>query len=187
MGYLKYLKEAWKRPKKRLKERLVRWRRQPVIKRIEKPTRPGRARSSGYKAKQGFVLTRVRVIRGGRNRPRFTSGRKPSKMGMRRYYPKKNLQWIAEEKVARKFGNLEVLNSYWVGEDGDHTWFEVVMVDPSHPVIRKDPDLKWLQDDSNRRRVFHGKTSAGRKARGHRSKGHHKTRPSVKSGKNKGK
>ena len=165
MGYQKYVKETWRKDSP-YKSYLYEWRRQPVIFRIERPTRPDRARSLGYRAKQGFVVVRVRVLRGGRTRPRFRHGRKPSKMGMLRYYPRKSLKWIAEEKVARKYPNLEVLNSYWVGEDGKYTWFEVILLDPYHPVIRKDPSVKWVSMKQHRGRVFRGLTSAGKKSRG---------------------
>lgn len=66
MGYLRYLREFWKSPEynKLVKERLISWRREPVILRIERPTRLDRAHSLGYKAKQGFVLTRIRIGKG---------------------------------------------------------------------------------------------------------------------------
>ena len=40
-----------------------------VIHRASRPTRPDKARRLGYKAKQGYVIYRVRVRRGGRKRP----------------------------------------------------------------------------------------------------------------------
>jgi large subunit ribosomal protein L15e len=36
---------------------------------------------------------------------------------------------------------LEVLNSYWVGEDGQHEWFEAILVDPNHPSIKNDDNI----------------------------------------------
>jgi large subunit ribosomal protein L15e len=175
MGYQKYLKASGD------KDRLMSWRREPVIKRLKNPTRPDRARSVGYKAKQGFLVVRVRVKRGGRNRPKFSRGRKPSKMGLTKYFPKKSLQWTAEEKAGRKFTNMEVLNSYWVGEDGMHTWFEVVLVDPAHPSLMK--HARWTAMKPNRGRVFRGLTSAGKKGRGLGKRSHAKSRPSVRANK----
>jgi len=87
-------------------------------------------------------------------------------MGVHKITPKKSLQRIAEERAARKFPNMEVLNSYWVGEDGRYKWFEVILVDPHHPVIRADKNLNWICHPSHRGRAFRGKTSAGRKGRG---------------------
>ncbi|NON62999.1 50S ribosomal protein L15e, partial [Acidianus sp. DSM 29099] len=91
---------------------------------------------------------------------------RPKRMGIYGYSPSKGYRWIAEERASSKYTNLEVLGSYYVGEDGIYKYYEVILVDPSHPVIKSDPDLRWLQDSSNRGRVFKGLTSAGKKARG---------------------
>jgi large subunit ribosomal protein L15e len=101
-------------------------------------------------------------------------------MGVKKFKPAKSIKLIAEERTARDFPNLEVLNSYWVGEDGRHKWFEVIMVDPSHPVIKSDPHINWICQPQNHRRVFRGLTSAGKKVRSlrHRGKGAEKFRPS---------
>ena len=55
-----------------------------------------------------------------------------------------NYQWICEQRAARKFPNLEVLNSYYLAKDGKHIWYEIILVDPQHPVIKA--DKKALQD-----------------------------------------
>lgn len=181
----KYVAKAWKKPeasfvKDLMWQRVIDWRRQPTIIRVEKPTRLDRARKLGYKAKQGFVIARVRVRRGGLKRTRPKAGRRQKRMGVKKYKPAKSLRLIAEERAARKFPNLEVLNSYWVWEDGRNKWFEVVMVDPSHPVIRSDKDVGWICEDVHRGRVFRGLTSAGKEVRGLRRKGRgaEKMRPS---------
>ena len=146
------------------KERLIAWRREEVVTRIERPTRLERARQVGYRAKQGFVLVRTRIRKGGRRRPTLHKGRKPSKTGLVRYTTKQSLQAIAEKRVARHFSNLEVLNSYYVGEDGKNKFFEVILVDPSHPVIRSDTKINWIM--TQKRRVFRGLTAAGKRSRG---------------------
>jgi large subunit ribosomal protein L15e len=79
---------------------------------------------------------------------------------------KKSDRWIAEEKAGRKFINMEVLNSYQVGEDGQHKWFEVILVDPHNPHIKNDPKISWIANPANKKRAIHGLTSAGKKARG---------------------
>jgi large subunit ribosomal protein L15e len=142
-----------------------------------------RARKLGYKAKQGFVVARVRIRRGGRRKQRPKAGRRPKRMGVKKFKPSKSLKLIAEERVARKFPNLEVLNSYWVGEDGVSKWFEVIMVDPSHPAIKSDADINWIGQKQHRRRVFRSLTSAGKKVRGlrRRGRGAEKFRPSMKA------
>ena len=89
-----------------------------------------------------------------------------------------NYQWIAETRVARKYVNCEVLNSYYVTKDGQNYWYEVILVDRSHPAVKKDKTTSWISDKKGR--VFRGQTSAGRKARGLRNKGKgaEKMRPS---------
>jgi large subunit ribosomal protein L15e len=184
----KYIAEAWSKPEKSfvdelMRQRLIEWRKQPVICRIEKPTRLDRARKLGYKAKQGFVVVRVRVRRGGLRKQRPKAGRRPKRMGVKKFKPAKSLRLIAEERAARKFPNLEVLNSYWVGEDGRSKWFEVLMVDPSHPAIKADKDINWICQNQHRGRVSRGLTSAGKKVRSLRRKGKgaEKFRPSKKA------
>ncbi|HDJ96665.1 MAG TPA: 50S ribosomal protein L15e [Candidatus Aenigmarchaeota archaeon] len=164
-SFYNFLRQLWKKGEY-LKERLIKWRKQPVVVRIEKPTRLDRARSLGYKAKQGFVVVRVRVKKGGRTRQLYgRRGRKPSKAGIKKFTPRKSLRWIAEEKAAKKFPNLEVLNSYYVAEDGKYKWFEVIMVDKNHPVIKSDPKINWIAKPQHTRRVFRGLTSAGKRVR----------------------
>lgn len=165
-----YMALLWRRPtveyEALLRQRLVEWRRQPSIVRVEKPTRLDRARDLGYKAKPGFVVVRVRVRKGGLRKPRPNKGRRPKRMGIYGHAPRKSLRLIAEERAARKYRNLEVLNSYYVGEDGLYKYYEVILVDPHHPAILSDPDINWIASPSQRGRVFRGKTSAGRKMRG---------------------
>ncbi|MCC6003141.1 MAG: 50S ribosomal protein L15e [Thermofilum sp.] len=149
MGYLKYLAELWKKQiggerAELMRQRMLLWRRQPVVVRIHRPTRINRARALGYKAKQGYVVARVRIRKGGLNRPRPSSGRRPKRMGVYGYSPHKSAQLIAEEKAARKFPNLVVLGSYYVGEDGVYKWYEVVMADPCHPAVKKDLERRWV-------------------------------------------
>jgi len=184
MAY-KYIAEAWKKPersfvKELMLQRAIEWRKQPAIVRIENPTRLDRARNLGYKAKQGFVLARVRVRRGGRRKTRPKAGRRPKRMGVTKYKPAKNVRLIAEERAAKNFPNLEVLNSYWVWEDGRFKWFEVIMVDPNHPAIKSDKNVNWICEDVYHGRAFRGLTSAGKEVRGlrHRGRGAEKVRPS---------
>ena len=188
-----HVREAWKRPdrsgvKDLLWERLQVWRREASVVRIERPTRIDRARSLGYKAKQGVIVARVKVRRGGRRKPRYIRGRRTARMGMRRATPAKSLQRIAEERASRKFPNMEALNSYWVGEDGHYKWFEVILVAPHHPSVRSDKNLAWLADSAPRGRAERGKTSAGMQGRGMRTRGRgtEKTRPSIRSHANRG-
>ena len=145
----RHLREAWKRPKDSyvndvMRQRIIVWRKQPSTLRIDKPTRLDRARSVGYKAKKGFVVVRTRVRRGGRRKIRPVLGRRQKRMGVTKYTPAKSKRLIAEERAARKYPNLEVLNSYWVWQDGQYKWFEIILVDPSHPAIKSDKDVGWV-------------------------------------------
>lgn len=157
MGAYKYIRKIWEKPKKNLGklwlQRLIQWRKEGTVTRIEHPTRIDRARALGFKAKQGFCMARVRVSRGGYERPRHKAARKPKKSGFVNYNLSKSKQVIAEEKAAKKFPNLEVLNSYWVGEDGPNMWYEVILVDPGHAAIKSDKDISWITRGANRGRA----------------------------------
>jgi large subunit ribosomal protein L15e len=135
--------ESWKKPgsstvDQYLRQAAISWRRDSVIKRVEHPTRPDRARSLGYRRKQGFIVARVRVRKGGARKRRPSSGRRPRALGVTKFTRAKSLKQIAEERAAKKFPNLSVLNSYYVWEDGTSKWFEVVLVDANHPAIKRD-------------------------------------------------
>ena len=178
MAY-KYVTEAWNKPedsfvKDLMKQRVIKWRREPTVLRVDRPLRLDRARKLGYKAKLGYVVARVRVRRSGWRRERPKAGRRQKRMGVTKLKIAKSLKLIAEERAARKFPNLEVLNSYWVWEDGLHKWFEVIMVDPDHPVIKADKRINWITRKTQRGRVFRGLTSAGKEIRGLHHKGQHR-------------
>lgn len=183
MGMYQEIGNVWKQPRKTLgllyRNRLTLWRQEEVITSIERPTRLDRARALGYKPKKGVVLVRVRVTRGGRKRESRKHGRR-SRTQRRRKIVGMSYQWIAEQKAQRKHKNLEVLNSYPVGEDGVYAWYEVILIDPDRPEIRADPQYSWIALPQHTYRVFRGKTSAGRKSRGLRKKGEgaEKLRPS---------
>ncbi len=152
--------------KNSMEHKALLWRRQPAVIRIDRPSRLTRARSLGYKAKQGLVLARVRVRRGGLHKTRSKGGRRQKRTGITKYVPAKSSRLIAEERAAREFPSLEVLNSFWVWEDGQYKWFEVILVDPNSPYIEKDADINWLCKGVQRGRVHRGLTSAGKKMRG---------------------
>ena len=166
-SFYKFVAQEWKKPRGSVlwKQRLIEWRKQGTITKLDRPTRIDRARSLGYKAKQGFIVARVRVAKGMRKRPKWAGGRRPKRAG-RFFSLRKSKQQVAEEKAARKYRNLNVLNSYWVGEDGKYEWYEIILVDPAHPVIQSDKDIKWIGRPAHRGRVFRGRTSAGQKSRG---------------------
>eukprot|EP01048_Picozoa_sp_COSAG05_P026223 COSAG05_NODE_7046_length_863_cov_0.943717_1_plen_210_part_00 len=190
MGCYKYMEETYKKKQSDVLRFLLRvrnweWRHLPSVHRASKPTRPDKARRLGYKAKQGFVVYRVRVRRGGRKRPvpkGLTNG-KPKNQGVSKLQNKRGLRNIAEERAGRKLGGLRVLNSYWVNQDSTYKYYEVIMVDAAHNCIRNDPRINWICAPSMKHREMRGVTSAGRHSRGmgHKGIGSHKLRPSVRS------
>lgn len=185
-GLYHQVKKAWKKPeKKTLRERMIEWRKSGVFTKVEKPLRIDRARSLGYKAKKGFIIIRIRIGRGGHKKSRPNKGRRSKRMHTRKNL-KMSYKWIAEQRVEKKFKNLVVLNSYVIGKDGKHYFYEVICVDPSIPEIKKDPKMKWISNPENKKRTMRGLTSSGKKSRGLRSKDPtNKARPSRRAGRRK--
>ncbi len=149
MSLYTHIATAWKKPKKSYvaelnRKRMITWRRQPTVVRIDHPTRLNRARSLGYKAKQGFVVVRVRVRKSSFHKIRPKAGRRPKRMGVIGHSLRKSLQVVAEEKASRKYPNLEVLASYSAGQDGRFRWFEIILLDRIHPAIQSDKDVGWI-------------------------------------------
>jgi len=188
-----YVAEQWKKPdtsyKSPQQQRYIQWRKDDNYIRVDKPLRIDRARALGYKAKPGYIVVRAWVRRGGLRKPTIKGGRKPSAKGITKITAGKSTQRIAEERTANHYPNMEVLNSYWIGEDGKHYYYEVILVDPVHPSIMRDPKINWITNISNKRRVLRGKTSAGQKGRGlrHKGIGAEKVRPSIRAKQTKGK
>ncbi|MEM2869031.1 MAG: 50S ribosomal protein L15e [Thermoplasmata archaeon] len=190
----KYISEVWHKPEKSVAgelrwQRMVQWRSEPVFQRIERPTRLDRARALGYRAKPGFIIVRTRVRRGGLRKRAIRKGRKPRSKGILSITMAKSIKRIAEERTQKHYPNMEVLNSYWVGQDGKHKFYEVILVDPCHPAIMSDPKLNWICMPQHRSRVYRGLTSAGKKGRGlrYKGKGVEHVRPSIRAGDGRGK
>ncbi|XP_037364140.1 60S ribosomal protein L15-like [Talpa occidentalis] len=144
-------------------------------------TRPDKARRLGYKAKQGYVIYRIRVHRGGLKRPvpKGATYGMPVHHGVNQLKFARSLQSVAEERAGRHCGALRVLNSYCVGEDSTYKFFEVILSDPFHKLsfqdpfqaIRRNPDTQWITKPVHKHREMQGLTSAGHKSRG-LGKGH---------------
>lgn len=167
--------------RKLYKERLMEFRKtDESVVRLEKPTNIPRARSLGYKAKRGFVVVRVRVRKGSGIHRRPSRARKPKRMGVNKLTRRISIQGIAEKRANKKHPNCEVLNSYFVGEDGKNKYFEVIMIDTGAPEIIADKDVSWIFSGKHHNRAERGLTSAQKKSRGLRRKGKgaEKVRPS---------
>ncbi|KAJ1887593.1 60S ribosomal protein L15 [Kickxella alabastrina] len=173
MGAYKYLEELTKKKQSDVMRFLLRvrcweYRQLNAIHRVSRPSRPDKARRLGYKAKQGYVIYRVRVRRGNRKRPN-PKGQvygKPVHQGINELKLQKSKRAVAEQRVGKRCANLRVLNSYWVNQDATFKFFEVILVDPSHKTIRRDPRIQWIAKAVHKRREARGLTSAGRKNRG---------------------
>ncbi len=130
MGAYKYIQESFaKSYKERMpvyRERLIKWRKQSPLIRVENPTNPARARELGYKAKKGYIIVRVRLVKGMRARPKHDQGRKPGRT-RKHIQPGQSWKHLSEAKAQRDHRNMEVVGSYFVGQDGDKKWFEVIL------------------------------------------------------------
>jgi len=178
MGAYKYISEVWRKKQSDVMRYLRRvrcwhFRQLASIHRAPQPTRLDKARRLGYKAKQGFVIWRVRVRRGGRKRPTIHGAQcgKPVHQGINELKFQRSLQNVAEGRVGRHCGALRVLGSYWVADDSTYKYFEVILVDPMHKAIRRDPSIQWITKSTMKHRELRGLTAAGKSSRG-LGKGH---------------
>lgn len=121
-----------------IRARAVELRKQPAMLRVDRPWRLDRARALGYKAKEGVVVIRMRVSRGGMRRKRPTSGRRPKHMGVLKIKSAVSSQSVAERRALQRHPNLRLLGSYLVWQDGIHAWFECILVNPMHPAVKSD-------------------------------------------------
>ena len=131
----------WKENAPELRSRVIGWRKQNAITRIEKPSRIERARRLGYKAKQGIVVIRMRVGTGGMRKQRPPGGRRPKHLGVTRIKADDDMKTVAERRVLERYPNIKLLGSYFIYKDGKHYGFEVFLADPSHPRIIQDKEL----------------------------------------------
>jgi large subunit ribosomal protein L15e len=115
------------------------------------------------------VVYRVRVRRGGRKKP-LSKGivyGKPCNQGINHIKWRRSKRNLAEERIGRRCGNLPILNSYWINQDCTYKYFEVILIDPSHSAIRRDPRINWLCSNKHKHREMRGLTAAAKKARGY--------------------
>ena len=103
MGAYKYVQELWRKKQSDLLRFLLRvrcwqYRQLTAIHRAPRPTRPDKARRLGYKAKQGYVVYRVRVRRGGRKRkvPKGATYGKPTNQGVNQLKFQRSHRSVAE-------------------------------------------------------------------------------------------
>ncbi len=169
-SFYSHIKEAWKTPKEgKLAElqwqRKQEWRNQGAIERIERPTRLDKARELGYKAKQGIIVVRVSVRKGGARKQRHKAGRRTKRQGVTasaaaspsraspRSAPPAPPEPARAELLRRRTGRPpEVAGSHPRRPRA-----------PGHPERRR-PQLDLRDDHAGR--AFRGLTDAGRRNRG---------------------
>ena len=130
-----YINEIWQKYYKERPEEykhyLEKWRAEPRIVRVEKPTRIDRARELGYKEKPGYIVVRVRTAKGGMKLKRPRSGRRQKHMGSKLISGQISKLRIAIQRVSAIYRNMKPLGAYYVGEDGRFVWYEVVLREKS--------------------------------------------------------
>lgn len=124
------------------KQRAILWRRGATVVRVERPSRLDRAKALGYKAKQGIIVVRIKVSRGGMRQKRPTSGRRPKHMGVLKIKGHFSSGDTAERRVSEKYPNTKVLGSYPVYQDGKFIWHEVILADLNHPSLKASYEIR---------------------------------------------
>merc|ERR1719389_567466 len=108
MGAYKYLEEFWRKKQSDVVRFILRvrsweYRQLPVIHKAQRPSRPDKARKLGYKRKQGYVVYRIRIRRGGRKR-QVAKGcvyGKPVNQGINKLKFERTHKNVAEDKLPR--------------------------------------------------------------------------------------
>jgi len=130
-------------------------------------------------------ITQLKFQRNKRSVAEERAGRKLGGLRVLNSYWVNEVRWI----VTRKFVYRDT--SLWVcangltcpsllTQDSTYKYFEIILVDVAHKAIKTDPRINWLCNPVHKHRELRGLTSAGKKFRGLRGKGHthHKNRPS---------
>lgn len=95
MGAYKYMEELWRHKQSDslrflLRVRAWEYRQRPNIVSLHRPSRTDKAHRLGYKAKQGYVIVRAGVRRGGRKRQNHRGEIKMYKIVVRCFYRYEN-------------------------------------------------------------------------------------------------
>lgn len=106
MGAYRYMQELYRKKQSDVLRYLLRirvWQYRQLTKlvRVPRPSRPDKARRLGFRAKQGYVIYRIRVRRGGRKRPvpKGCTYGKPKSNGINELKPTRRLQSVAEVRL----------------------------------------------------------------------------------------
>ncbi|KAK2094373.1 60S ribosomal protein L15 [Saguinus oedipus] len=172
MGVCKYIQELWRKKQSDVMcfpLRVGCWQycQLSVLHRAHCPTCPDKLSQLGYKAKQGYVIYRIRVCHGDSKCPvpKGASYSNPVHHGVNQLKFAQSLQPVAEEQAGSHCWSLRVLNSYWVGEDSTYKLLEVILIDPFHKAIRRNLDTQWITTLVHKHKEVSGLTSVGQKNR----------------------
>merc|ERR1712066_1020710 len=83
-----------------------------------------------------------------------------------RHAPRRTQAPRGQGMPVRQAQDLRLLNSYWVGQDSTYKYFEVIMIDPHHKAITRDPKVNWMCRPVMKHRELRGLTAAGKRSRG---------------------
>ena len=142
MGTYMYIQKLWRKKPSNVMHFLLRvlscqYHRLSVVRPTEapRPAWPNKEWRLGYKAK-------IHVRCGGckRSVPKGATYGQFVHHGVNQLKLPQSLLSVAEEWAGHHCGVLRVLNSYCVEEDSTCKFFEVILIDPFHKVIRRNPD-----------------------------------------------
>ena len=88
--------KLWRENTPEIRDRIIGWRKQTAIIKLDHPSRIARAHRLGYKAKQGIIVVRSRVGTGGMRRQRPRGGRRPKHLGVTRIKADVSMKEVAE-------------------------------------------------------------------------------------------
>lgn len=124
MGAYRYMQELYRKKQSDVLRYLLRmrvWQYRQLTKMVRspRPSRPDKARRLGFRAKQGYVIYRIRVRRGGRKRPvpKGCTYGKPKSHGINELKPSRCLQSVAE---VRYFFHFLILNKKLSDDNQTH-------------------------------------------------------------------
>lgn len=104
---------------------------------VDKPSRPFKARMYGYRSNSNYVIIHARILKGGIEPCIPVRGRNPSKI-YAKYSRNIPLKQILQNRVSKRFTNLKHLRSYYLAEDGQYFYYEHVMkIIPPKKTFRK--------------------------------------------------
>ena len=94
--------KLWRENTPEIRDRIIGWRKQTAIIKLDHPSRIARAHRLGYKAKQGIIVVRSRVGTGGMRRQRPRGGRRPKHLGVTRIKADVSMKEVADWSVLER-------------------------------------------------------------------------------------